>query len=141
MGDLYPNSFVVVQSPVEARLRARMDRMRRDLRSTARELRREMGDTTRWAVARYHDLRSDLAEELNSRTADLDRRIDRAIGIARDRNSLRDAAAWFAAGFAGAIGLAFIIRRRRRPLAAPSLDDELAELTEEPERVPLGSRS
>ena len=31
MGDLYPTPFVVVQSAVEGRLRASMDRMRQDL--------------------------------------------------------------------------------------------------------------
>jgi hypothetical protein len=141
MGDLYPTPFVVVQSAVEQRLRARMDRMRQELRSTARELRREMGDATRWGVARYRDIRSDLAQDLNSRAGELDRRIDRAIGIARDRNSLRDAAAWFAAGFAAGIAIAFFIRRRKRAPAEPSIDDELAELTGDRDRVPLGSRS
>jgi hypothetical protein len=139
MGDLYPNSFVVVQSPLEARLRARMDRMRQDLRSTSRELRRQMGDTTRQAVARDHDIRIDVAQDLNSRSNDLDRRIDRALGVAKDRDALRDAAAWFAAGFAAAVALAFI-RRRRRGLAGPSLEDELAELANERDRMPVGPR-
>jgi hypothetical protein len=141
MGDLYPNSFEVVQSPVEARLRASMDRMRQDLRSTARQLRRQIGDTERQSVARDHDIRNDLAQDLDSRAGDLDRRIDRAIGIARDRNALRDAGAWFAAGFAAAITLAFFIRKRKRAPAAPSLDDELVELTGDRARVQLGARS
>jgi hypothetical protein len=141
MGDLYPNSFVVVQAPLEARLRARMDRMRRDLRSTARELRRQMGDTTRQAVVRDHDIRIDLAQDLDARSNDLDRRIDRAPDVAKDRNALRDAAAWFAAGFAAAVAVAFIIRRRRHGLAAASLEDELAELTGERVREPLGRGS
>jgi hypothetical protein len=137
MGTLYPVPFEVVQSPLEARLRARMDRMGQDLRSTARELRRQMGDTTRQAVARDHDIRIDVAQDLNSRSNDLDRRIDRALGVAKDRNALRDAAAWFAAGFAAAVALAFVIRRRGRVLAAPSLEDELAELASERHRMPL----
>jgi hypothetical protein len=141
MTDMYPVPFEVVQSPVEARLRARMDRMRQGLQSTARELRRQMGDTTRQSVARDHDIRIDLAQDLNSRTGALDRRIDLVIGIARDRNSLREAAAWFAAGFAAAIAIAFFIRRRKRAPAEPSLDDELTELTGDRDRVPLGSRS
>jgi hypothetical protein len=140
MGDLYPNSFVVVQSPLEGRLRARMARMQQGMRSTARELRRQMGDTTRQAEARERDIRIDLAQDLNSRTNDLDRRIDRTLGIARDRNALRDSAAWFAAGFAAAVALAFIIQRRRRGPAGPSLEDELAELTADHARMPVGSR-
>jgi hypothetical protein len=140
MGDLYPNSFVVVQSPLESRLRGRMDQMRRGLRSTARELLREMADTTRQGVARDRDIRIDLAQDLNSRSNDLDRRIDRALGLARDRNALRDSAAWFAAGFAAAVALAYIIQRRRRGSAGPSLEDELAELAADRARMPVGSR-
>ena len=140
LGDLYPTPFVVVQSEVEGRLRARMDRMRQDLRSKARELRREMEDATRRAVAGDHDIRSDLAQDLDSRAGDLDRRIDLAIGIARDRNALRDSAAWFAAGFIAALALAFIVWRRKQAQGRLKLDDELAELTGR-ERVPLGPRS
>jgi hypothetical protein len=141
MGDLYPTSFVVVQSAVEGRLRARMDRMRQDLRSTARELRRQMGDATRRAVASDHDIRSDLAEDLDRTASDLDRRIDLAIGIARDRNALRDSAAWFAAGFTAALALAFVFWRRKQARGRLTLDDELAGLTGDRDRVPLGSRS
>jgi hypothetical protein len=141
MGDLYPAPFVVVQSALEGRLRSRMDRMRQDLQSTARELRRQMGDTTRRGVASDHDIRIDLAQDLDSRADDLGRRIDRAIGIARDRNALRDSAAWFAAGFTAALALAFVVWRRKQARARLTLDDELAELTGDRERVPLGPRS
>jgi hypothetical protein len=141
MTDMYPVPFEVVQSPVEARLRARMDRMRHDLRSTARGLHRQMGDTTRQAVERDHDIRIDLAQDLDSRAGDLDRRIDKALGIARDRNALRDSATWFAAGFTAALALAFVVWRRKQARAGLTLDDELAELTGDRDRVPLGSRS
>jgi hypothetical protein len=141
MGDLYPTSFVVVQSALEGRLRAGMERMRQDLRSTTRELRRLMHDTKLQSAERDHDIRIDLAEDLDWRADDLDRRIDRAIGIARDRNSLRDSGAWFATGFAAAVALAFFMRRRKRAPAGPSLDDELAELTGDHDRVALGPRS
>ena len=141
MTDMFPVPFEVVQSPVEARLRARMDGMRQDLKSTARELRRQMGDTTRQSVARDHDIRIDVTQDLNSSANDLGRRIDRAIGIARDRNALRDSAAWFAAGFTAALALAFVVWRRKQARARLTLDDELAGLIGDRERVPLGPRS
>jgi hypothetical protein len=144
MGDVYPASFVIVQSVLEGRLRARMEGMRQYVRSTAREVRRRMGDTTRQSVDRDHDIRIDLAQNLDSRADVLGRRIDRAIGIARDRNALRDSAAWFAAGFTAALALAFVVWRRKQARARLTLDDELAELAEltgDRERVSLWSRS
>ncbi|MGH2817145.1 MAG: hypothetical protein ACRDJS_01645 [Actinomycetota bacterium] len=141
MTDLYPVPFKVVQSPVDARMQVRMDALRHDLEASARKLRRFVNDVDRKAVDQNHDMRIDLAQDLNSTSNDLDRRIDRALDVAKDRNALQDSAAWFAAGFAAAVALAFVIRRHGRGFAAPSLEDELTELTGERVRVPLGRGS